>query len=237
MLAVYQEKSYKCLMFLSMVYISILLSSAFISNKVITAPFESLGSFSAGSITGPFWFILSDIIAEVYGWNISLRMFCAAMICEFIFICVITAMIHMPSPGWWHHQEAYIYVAGYLFPIYFSQLVGIVIAWYLNIKFLTRWQFLLRGKYFPLRTIGASGVGETIYSIIAVTLNTVGTVPAEQLPKIVGWSCLLKIFFTVLFAYPASLVVTLLRRIEKIKPPVFDINPFDTNNQEVKSEI
>ena len=62
-------------------------------------------------------------------------------------------MIHMPSPGWWHQQEAYNYVAGYLFPIYFSQLVGIVITWYLNIKFLTRWQFLLRGKYFPLELL------------------------------------------------------------------------------------
>ena len=48
-----------------------------------------------------------------------------------------------------------------------------------------------------------------------MTLNTIGTVPAEQLPKLWAGLVLLKIFFTVLFAYPASLAVALLRRIEK----------------------
>jgi uncharacterized integral membrane protein (TIGR00697 family) len=242
MLADSQETPHKCLIFLSMVYISILFSSAVIANKVISAPF--VGSFSAASITGPFWFLLSDIIAEVYGWRTSLRMFRSAMICEFIFLCISSFLTHLPSPNWWHNQESYNYVMGYLFPIYFSQLVGIIIAWYLNIRFLTRWQISLRGRYFWLRTIGASGIGEIIYSIIAVTLNTIGTVPAEQLPKIVGWSCLLKIICTIAFAYPATLIVAILRHIEKIKPPNYDFNPFDKPlhsdsviyTQEIKNE-
>jgi len=236
-----QNESYKCLTFLAMVYISILFSSAVISNKIITTPIDFLGSFSAGSITGPFWFVLSDIIAEVYGWRTSLHFFYAAMACEFIFICISVFMIHMPSPTWWHNQESYNYVMGYLFQIYFSQLIGIVIAWYLNTKLLVKWQFLLRGRYFWLRTLGASGISEIIYSIIAVTLNTIGTVPAEQLPKIVIWSCMLKIIFTSLCAYPATYAVMVLRKIEKISPPNYDINPFDKHfsqneSQEINSE-
>lgn len=221
------EKPYKCLVFLSMIYILILFSSAIIANKVIIAPGNYLGSFSAGSITGPFWFILSDIIAEVYGWKTSLRMFRAAMICEFIFICVSSIMIYLPSPEWWQHQESYNYVMGYLFQIYFSQLVGIVIAWYLNIKLLTRWRFLLKGRYFWLRTIGASGIGEIIFSVISVSLNTIGLAPLDQLPKIVAWSCALKVLCSILFAYPATLTVAILRRIEKIEPIKFDMNPFE----------
>lgn len=221
-----KENSFKYIMFLSMIYILILFASAVIGNKIVKAPLTALGSFSAASITGPLWFTLSSVVAEVYGKRVSIQMFISAMICELIFMFICVLMIHLPSPDWWHHQNDYNYVIGHFLQIYFYQLIAIIIAWHVNIRLITYWGFLLKGDYFWLRNIGASGIGEIIFSIISVSLNTFGLVPIEQLPKIVAWSCALKLIFIIIFSYPASLAVAILRKVEKIEPKTYDVNPY-----------
>jgi len=222
-------KTYKCIPFLSMAYILILFASAIIGNKLITTPITMLGAFSAGSITGPLWFVLSNIVAEVYDKRLSIHLFVAAMIAELIFICICIVMIHLPSPSWWNHQDAYNYVIDHLLKLYFYQLLAITIAWHVNLKLLTRWHFILKGRYFFLRSIGASAIGEIIFSIISVSLNAYGFVPINQLPKTVIWSCVFKMIFLILFSYPACLIVAILKKIEKIEPMNYDSNPFKTD--------
>lgn len=223
------HKPYKFIVFLSMVYICNLFASAVMGNKIIQAP---IGSFSAGSLTGPLWFVLSDIIAEVYGLDVSRSLFWSAMVCEFIFVCITVSLINLPSPLWWHYQSSYDYVEGYLFRIYFCQFIGIIIGWYLNVLFITKWKETWNGRYFWLRSIGASGMGEIVFSIISVSLSTIGLAPMHELVNIVIWSCSLKIIFSILFSYPAALAVGVLKKAENID--VYDysasFNPFKILN-------
>jgi len=209
----------KCLNFISMVYICILLVSAIIGGKLVVTP---IGAVSAGSLTGPFWFILSDIIAEVYGYQYSKQIFVSAMICELLFIFIAVFLIHLPSPAYWHLQFAYNFAIDNLPMIYLCQFVAIIIAWNINVRCLLRWKILLRGKYFWLRSIGSSGISEVIFSIISVGLNMLARKHSlgfniEDLVKIVFGSIFLKILFSVIFAYPAQLTVKILKYIEDIK--------------------
>jgi uncharacterized integral membrane protein (TIGR00697 family) len=219
----YKHETYitnpKCLNFISMVYICILFVSAVIGSKLVITP---IGIVSAGSLTGPFWFILSDIIAEVYGYQYSKQIFISAMICELLFIFISIFLIHLPSPSYWHWQFALNFAFDNLPMIYLCQLIAIIIAWNINIRCLLRWKVLLRGKYFWLRSIGSSSISEIIFSIISVGLNMFARKHLlgfnnETLFKIVLGSIILKILFSIIFAYPAQMTVKILKYIENIK--------------------
>lgn len=222
-----KETYYKYIPFLSMVYISILFCSAFISNKVIYTP---IGVIAAGSITGPFWFILSDIISEVYGFKMTKRIFFASMICEFVFLTIVLCLTKLPSPSSWTGQSAYDFIVDRFLYIYFCQLIAISIAWYLNTIILLKWKLILKGKYFWLRCIGASGIGATIFSFISPPLTLLGRESMVNLMHISLWSAALKLIFIGAFAYPASLLVSFLKDKEGV-----DIYDFSTLNPFLKN--
>ncbi len=222
-----QYAYYKYIPFLSMVYISILFCSAFVSNKVIYTP---VGVIAAGSLTGPFWFLLSDIISEVYGFKMAKKIFIAALICELIFLSIVLGLTKLPSPAGWPGQQAYNFVVDRLLYIYFCQLVATPIAWYVNTVILLKWKILLRGKYFWLRCIGASGIGAIIFSFISPPLTLLGRESIENLIHISLWSAALKLIFISIFAYPASMIVSFLKEKEGI-----DIYDFSTLNPFLKN--
>lgn len=101
-------------------------------------------------------------------------------------------------------------------------------SWMLNAFVLTRWKYIVQGKYFWFRSITTSGVCEILFSIISVSLTLLGTVPLQDIPSIVIWSFSLKVIFTVIFSYPVSLVVNWLKREEGVDvyDNKFGLNPF-----------
>lgn len=84
------------------------------------------------------------------------------------------------------------------------------------------------GKHFWLRSIGSSAIGETTYSILNIWPILLGSLELSKLPMIIFWSFSLKIIYTIILAYPASLLVQLLKKIDGIN--VYDygthFNPF-----------
>jgi uncharacterized integral membrane protein (TIGR00697 family) len=207
-----------------MVYVCILYASAIFGGKLVQTSF---GVVAAGSITGPFWFIFSDVITEVYGFTLARKIFFNAMLCELFFICITRLLVELPSPEHYAQQAIYDNVTSSLIRIYFCQAIAIFFAWYLNAFFITHWKILLHGKYFTLRSIGASGVGEIVFSIISVSLIMLGSVPQKELFEIVFGSCLLKLMMTILFAYPASFLAIFLKKSENIDAyESINFNPF-----------
>lgn len=221
----------KYIHFITMLYITLMLLTSLIGFKIIITPY---GPMSAASLFSPFWFLLGDIIAEVYGYKISMRLFFCAIACEFIFAIFSCATIYLPSPPDWHNQEAYNLIIGNLPKIYFWQIVGIFTSWIFNAFILTRWKFTLRGKYFWFRSLITSGLAETLFSIISVSLTLLGSVKNKNISSIVLWSLSLKLLFTVIFSYPINLIANWLKKSENID--VYDntpnLNPFRAKENE-----
>ena len=90
----------------------------------------------------------------------------------------------------------------------------------MNIYLLVKWKALLNGKYFWLRSMGSSIIGEIIYSILAVFLIAYHIYPSEDIVSMTLWACGLKALYTIIFAGPFNFIAFLLRKYEDIDEPV-----------------
>jgi hypothetical protein len=201
----------KCLPSLAALYMAVMTCSTVLGNKLVLTYF---GVLSAASLVSPLWYILGDIITEVYGYKTSRKLFWSVVVCQFMFALTCYFLIKLDSPPYWHGQDGYQLVLGDLVKFSVVNFIGIIIAWHINAKLLVKWKILMHGKYFWLRSIGSSGLGLIIYTILSVTVNVYSIALHHDVFSIVLGSCLLKIVYLMLLAYPATVVVALLITIE-----------------------
>lgn len=240
-----QKTQYKCLTFLSMLYMTIKLSTVVLIYKII-----SIGPFSASASTiiMPLWFVISDVIAEVYGYKIARQMIWLAIICQFLFAFVCAGLISVSSPLGWSHQEAYDQILGKLPRVALASFLAIVIGAFLNAYAISKWKILLHGKYFWLRSLGASSVGELVFTVVAYLVEFLGVVPFSQLLHLMVISYVVKLVLNPILVVPSSFAAFLLKKVEGID--IYDIginfNPFqlgvtdgnlDPNDEALESSI
>ncbi len=209
-----ETNQYKYTCFISTLSMSLMICSSVLANKLIETPF---GILSAASLVSPLWYILGDVITEVYGLKFNLRLFWSVMICQFIFSVLCILLINIKSPLSWDHQSSYNLVFSNFFRGLIFQFIGVTIAWNINARLLAKWKILMYGKYFWLRSVGASGLGLIIFSCLSVFPSVYGLYSLNIVFNVVIWSCVLKIIFLIILSAPSTLVVFLLKKGEGIK--------------------
>ncbi len=229
---VFNVSQSKCLIFLSMLYISIMLCNTAFTNKWI-----SLGSnfVFGGAFISPFLFILGDIIAEIFGYKIARSIIWFAFICQTLFAILCEIVIATPSPSNWHEKHAYTYVFGSIFRIDISGFVAFFTSNLMNILIITRWKIIVRGRLFWLRSLGSSTIAEACYSTIAILMIGFGNLPVYTMLRIIFITYLIKVIYSVVLAYPGNMLVNYLKQAFKIDiyDSVNHFNPFKqfTNKQ------
>jgi uncharacterized PurR-regulated membrane protein YhhQ (DUF165 family) len=202
---------HRCIPFLSTLYMAIMTCSTVLGNKLILTAF---GVISAASLVSPLWYILGDILTEVYGYKLSRKLFWSVIVCQFMLALACYYLIRLHSPQYWHGDEGYQLVLGDLLKFSIINFFAITIAWHVNVGLLVKWKILMHGKYFWLRSIGSSGIGLIIYSVLSVSVNAYNIASYNDVISIVFASCLLKILYLFVLAYPATIVVGLLYKLE-----------------------
>lgn len=178
---------YKYLVFFSMLYMSIM-----ICNVILTDRYVSLSKdifVLGGTMTSPLIFILGDIIAELFGYKVAKQVIWCGFSCQAVFAIICELVTRAPYPAFFKDYYAYSFVFGPLLYLVMSSFVAFIISGLINIHIITRWKFLLRGRYFWLRSLGSSTIAEALYSVIAIMMMEVGSIP---LPNI--WRVILCVF-------------------------------------------
>lgn len=217
-----QYAHFKYYTFLSMLYISILLISVLLDYKFI-----SIGSMLASSATFiiSITFFLSDIIAEVYGYRRAKQVVWSGVICLICFSTIGFLVEKFSTPvEYAEYGHAYNIILNLLFRAGIANAVAIMIGALLNVYFVSKWKALVRGKYFWLRSLCSSAIGEALYTIFVVSLVNVGLVSFQHFLEILVISYSYKLIFDILIIIPASLIATYLKRVEGV-----DIYDFPDN--------
>jgi uncharacterized integral membrane protein (TIGR00697 family) len=207
------NQQYKCLLPLAMFYMMVKLVTVLLIYKII-----SIGTINitAASIIIPLWFLTGDIIAEVYGYNISKQIIWAALIFQFIFAYICTLFINLPSPANWVHQAAYYQVFGNLPRVVISSFIAILSGAFINAYTVSKWKILLKGKLFWLRSLGASIIGEAIFVIISLSMEFIGVVPLKTLMQLILISFAIKIVINPILVIPSAMLTSLIKKIENV---------------------
>lgn len=203
---------YKYLIFFSMFCMMLMLCKAIFSYRLV-----ELGRYTlqAGQLIVPLWFITSDITVEIYGYKIANDILAVGLICQVMFSFICMVFIHLPHPSFWHNGIAYEIVLGDMWRVSVAVLFAFFISGIINIKLITRWKFLTRGKHFWLRSLGASGISEVLYSILATSIIQYGKLSWSIIISIIIASATLKIIFSALLAFPAQIIAFLVAKSEE----------------------
>ncbi len=219
---------------ISMLYSLLLMFVIIFTNKGMHYPFINFAS-----VTLPFTiilFVLGDITTEVYGYRKTLNIIIQSAILVIIFT-IVAALISKITPTYvpteWQQgtdQSAY-YQVFRKTPFYMATYIfSFLIATYLNIRVISRWKILFNGRYFWLRSIGASGIGAFVFCILD-RLDHFLIAPHYPFSEIVSltvFSFFTKIIGFIILAYPANFIVRLLKAAENINTYDYyeNYNPF-----------
>lgn len=216
---------YKCLAPLVMFYMTIKLITILVIYKIV-----AIGSIhtTAATIIIPLWFLTGDVIAEVYGYDISKQVIWCALIFQFIFACICFSLIKLPSPTNWAFQGAYDHVLGNLPWVVTASFIAILCGAFVNAYTVAKWKVLLKGRLFWLRSLGASIIGEAVFVIISLSMEYIGVIPWQMLLQLILVSFAMKLVFNPILVIPSSILAAIIKKIEKVDVYDYDLkfNPF-----------
>lgn len=136
------------------------------------------------------------------------------LICEYVYVLLTLFVINLPAPTFWSNNHSFIEVLGHSFRYICAAAVGNIIAGFTNIYFITKWKILVSGKYFWLRSLGASLIAEIILTIIVYTITFWGLSSSIHVINFMVSGFLCKLTFSVIATFPASILVHILKNVE-----------------------
>jgi uncharacterized integral membrane protein (TIGR00697 family) len=225
-------KNFDYLIFIAMIYVAIDLSSMVFAYKII-----EIGTViaAASSLIFPLTYSIMDVIAEVYGYQIAKKIIWYGFMCNFIFTMLAFFVSHIPSAN--HLQTiAYIDVFGALPRIFIAQMTGVLIGAFINIHLITKWKAITNGRYFWLRSIGSSTIGEAIMLVISVLIAFSGILSFATLFHLITYTYLYKVIFAIIAAPFVSVIAVILKNKIGWMPDSIKFNPFsDTPDRQDSS--
>jgi len=221
------------LLFLIMLYFTFtLVANATFSKAIQISDFVGVG----GEIVLPLIFLIEDIIAEVYGYELSRTLLWLVMLAEFIFSAFILLIIHLPSPHYWELQSAFSSVFDKLIQVGPVAIIAVILGRFVNIYLITKLKVVVNGKYFWARSVFSTTIGGGTVAFLYYFIGFHGIYPIHDIFNMFLSDLSLRVIYAIVGGVPAILIVVWLKRIEKID--IYDVstnfNPFKVSLQKSK---
>jgi len=194
--------------FIMTIYITCVLVSLSLSNKIIIWHGYIILTCL---VTLPILFLIGDIVAEIYGYKAASRLIWYTLLSCILFSLLIIPITHIPSVNFHDNSDAYLIVFGQDLKFSLIGVLAIFSGLYVNAYLISKWKFLTKGKFFLIRCIGASVVGEFVNSLIAVPAAFIGKVNYNLLFNMTITSFVIKLGCAVILAYPATFIVSIMK--------------------------
>jgi queuosine precursor transporter len=239
-----RSKQYKYPYILLSVYITFLLVTVCMANKLIM--FGNI-ILPGGIFVFPLTFVICDILGEVYGYAYPRLFIWVGVLAEFIFSLSVIGVSHTLGPEYLKSPEAYHIVFDPTLRYVISGFIGLILGEFMNIYLLAKCKILLRGRFFIFRSLLSTAIGQVLLTIVVVILNYTGKMPSSDLISMMYSGYLFKIATALFMVFPSWILVKYLKKAENID--YYDVNtnfsPFalsldnniNTNNEKPIQEV
>ena len=225
-----------------MIILSMFYLTAFIFPVMLAYRMVSVGSFllPGGTLFFPASYLIGDIIAEVYGYQVARQLVWSAIFCQLLICSLIIIVLHLPFPSNWLYEQDFDIVLGHSLRYAIASTVGNFLGEFVNIYIISKFKILLKGRYYWLRSLGASCIGEAVLTSTVFFITFVGVTSLQNIFALTLSGYLFKILFSVLALFPITYLVSFLKRNERIDvcDQGLDFNPFkfSVDNESVLSK-
>ncbi len=196
-------------------YIAILITTS-IMGLTFTNIIVPFTTFQLPAGTGMFFFptifLIDDIVTEVYGYAAARQMMWIGMaVYTFLFLSVMLSM-HMPIYQKWQTAgHDYDHVFSFMPRVYASFMVGILVGAIVNDYAMAKIKIQLNGRFFMLRSIGSSMIGELALQISGASVGLIGRFNyIHEILPMIAFAYSYKIIFDLvgmLIAYPLQKIL------------------------------
>lgn len=207
------SRSYRYLEVITGLFVAVLLISNIASTKFISlGPFD----FDGGTLLFPLSYIFGDILTEVYGYARSRKViwtgFLAALLMSLTFAAVAALP---PSAGSESFNAAFNQLLGLVPRIVAASLIAYFAGEFANSYTLAKLKVLTNGRYFWMRALGSTLIGEGVDTLLFVMIAFVGVADAPPLLTLILSNYVFKLVVEVVLLPVTYGVVKLLKRVEQ----------------------
>lgn len=201
------------LIFIGMLYTTIFFSSFILGYKGVQI---GGGILCASVFIFPLLFPINDSISELISPRASYFLIIFIIICEFLFSLVTYCIALLPSPTHWDNQSIYpILTSGFLH-IAIADSISLAIGFFANTYIFSKWGLKIFGTGFFRRSLGATAIGELLFTISTnfITFHGLGNAGLLDTLNIIGSDYAFKMLYSLLICIPNAYFV---QRIKKLK--------------------
>lgn len=183
------KQNLKYLYIFSSIYTISIITSLTVSARLfpLQIPFtHTIVLLTGGTWIIPITFFVQDITTEVYGYAKSNQLILLAIPLVIFYICYLKITTFFPLPCVNSIGESYNQVFNSLPRHLIALLAALTISNLTNNYLLAHLKKILKGRYLPLRFIGATAIGEAMLQFVGTTIAWFGNLQftAEILPFI-----------------------------------------------------
>lgn len=135
----------------------------------------------AAVIVFPVSYILGDVLTEVYGYRQARRVIWLGFLCNLIVVAAILAAQALPAAPFWDGQAAFERILGYTPRLLLASFLAYLFGEFANAFVLAKMKIATEGRWFGLRAVASTLVGQGLDSAVFITLAFAGTVPPAGL--------------------------------------------------------
>jgi uncharacterized integral membrane protein (TIGR00697 family) len=170
----------------------------------------------AGIVIFPVSYICGDVLTEVYGYRQTRRVIWLGFLCNLLTVAAIWVGQMLPPASFWDGQPAYERILGYTPRLLISSFLAYLVGEFTNAFILAKMKIATRGRWLWMRTIGSTLLGQSLDSLVFVTLAFLGTILLSHMVTAILTQWLVKTAYEALATPLTYAVVASLKRHEGI---------------------
>lgn len=206
-----KEKVSVPFMLLGILFNVCLIAANLLETKVI-----QLGSLTvtAGLLVFPISYIISDCIAEVWGFKKARLIIWSGFVMNFFVVSLGLIAVALPAAPFWDGEEHFDFVFGMAPRIVAASLMAFLVGSFLNAYVMSKMKVASGGRHFSARAILSTVVGETADSLIFFPVAFGGIIAWKELLLMMGIQIVMKSMYEVIILPVTIRVVGVIKRID-----------------------
>ena len=198
-------------MLMGILFCVCLIAANLLGTKVI----EVCGlSLTCGLLVFPISYIINDCIAEVWGFEKARIIIWSGFAMNFFVVALGLIAVQLPAAPFWEGEAHFNFVFGMAPRIVVGSLLAFLVGSFLNAYVMSKMKLRNQGRYFSLRAIASTLVGETADSLIFFPIAFWGLIGVKELAGMMAAQIVLKSLYEVLVLPLTIRVVKAVKRME-----------------------
>lgn len=187
-----------------------LVVSNIIAGKLFLAPFGII--LPAAVFLFPVVYIIGDVIPEIYGFNTAKKIILLGFVVNILSVAMFMLTISLPYPEFWKGQSSFVEVFVITPRILIASMFAYLIGTNVNAYTLVFIKKITNEKFLWIRTIGSTIIGESLDSILFITIAFLNIIPNNQIIPMIIAQASFKIIYEILATPLTYLVVGYIKK-------------------------